>query len=448
MNHISFITEPAREIKVCRQVDVCIVGGSCTGLFAAVRAARLGLKTAIVEMDNCLGGVATSGLVNVWHKLTDEDRQTQIIAGLTQEILERLERVGAVNVSDDPNRLAKYELNTEELKIELDRLAQEQNVELFFHTMYCAPILEDDRLQGIIVENKDGRQAILADFFIDASGDGDIARDVGLTPFQYDHIQPPSPCYRMIGDGTGISIPKLIQKHGAEFGLKDDWGWDCGVPGLPQAMFRADTHVFGHACQRAKDLSLAEVEGRRQVRAVMDILRKYGEGRDFRLISLFSHLGIRDSVHYESEYQITGDEMMSGTSYSDTVAQGTYPIDVHHSDNAGITYRYLGGYEYIHNDRTSPPIVNQWRRDGAYARYYQIPFRTLVQHKVSNLIPVGRMINADASAFGAVRVMVNLNQLGEAAGVGAYLCLHHSCPVWQVDGKELRQLLIQGGSAL
>ena len=100
---------------------------------------------------------------------------------------------------------------------------------------------------------------------------------------------------------------------------------------------------------------------------------------------------------------------MAGTAYPDTVAQGTYPIDVHHSDNAGITYRYLGGYEYVHNDRCSPPQVNHWRTDGDYARYYQVPFRTLVQDKVRNLIPVGRMLNADASAFGAVRVMVNLN---------------------------------------
>lgn len=448
MENRQFITEPARNVKVCRQVDLCVVGGSCTGLFAAVRAARLGLKVLIVEMDNCLGGVAASGLVNVWHKLTDEDEHKQVIAGLTQEVLDRLDKVGAVAVSDDPKRLARYELNTEELKIELDRLAGEQGIELFFHTLYCAPILDGDRLQGIIVENKDGRQAILADFFIDASGDGDLARDAGLASFQYTHIQPPSPCYRMIGDGEGIGISQLIQEHGAEFGLRDDWGWDCKVPGLPQVMFRADTHVFDCACQRAKDLSLAEVEGRRQVRAVMDILRKYAGDRDFRLISLFSHLGIRDSVHYESVYQITGEELMAGTAYPDTVAQGTYPIDVHHSDNAGITYRYLGGYEYVHNDRCSPPQVNHWRTDGDYARYYQVPFRTLVQDKVRNLIPVGRMLNADEGAFGAVRVMVNLNQLGEAAGTAAYLCLHRGCPVWQAEGTEVRRLLAQGGSAL
>ncbi len=139
MDKQRFITEPARDIRVCRQVDLCVVGGSCTGLFAAVRAARLGLRVLVVEMDNCLGGVATSGLVNVWHKLMDEDEKKQVIAGLPQEVLDRLDRVGAVAVSDDPKRLARYELNTEELKIELDRLAGEHGIELFFHTLYCAP---------------------------------------------------------------------------------------------------------------------------------------------------------------------------------------------------------------------------------------------------------------------------------------------------------------------
>ena len=193
MDKQRFITEPARDIRVCRQVDLCVVGGSCTGLFAAVRAARLGLRVLVVEMDNCLEGVATSGLVNVWHKLMDEDEKKQVIAGLTQEVLERLDRVGAVAGSDDPKRLARDEGNTEELKIELDRLAGEHGIELFFHTLYCAALLDGDRLRGIVIENKDGRQALLADFFIDASGDGDLARDVGLTSFRYEHIQPPSP---------------------------------------------------------------------------------------------------------------------------------------------------------------------------------------------------------------------------------------------------------------
>lgn len=71
-----------------------------------------------------------------------------------------------------------------------------------------------------------------------------------------------------------------------------------------------------------------------------------------------------------------------------------------------------------------------------------------IQVKVANLIPVGRMLHADPGAFGALRVMVNLNQLGEAAGVAAYLSLQEEKRVDCLDGKAVRAQLQKGGSAL
>ncbi|MCC5788254.1 MAG: FAD-dependent oxidoreductase [Opitutales bacterium] len=56
------IQEPSRDLPIISEVDVCVLGGSCTGVFAAVRAARRGLRVAIVEKSNRFGGVATNGL--------------------------------------------------------------------------------------------------------------------------------------------------------------------------------------------------------------------------------------------------------------------------------------------------------------------------------------------------------------------------------------------------
>lgn len=58
------------------------------------------------------------------------------------------------------------------------------------------------------------------------------------------------------------------------------------------------------------------------------------------------------------------------------------------------------------------------------------------------------MIDADRKAFGALRVMVNLNQCGEAAGVAASLCLDRSRPVQKTDIAEVRAELNRGGSLL
>ena len=75
------------------------------------------------------------------------------------------------------------------------------------------------------------------------------------------------------------------------------------------------------------------------------------------------------------------------------------------------------------------------------APYYQVPFRILVQEKISNLIPVGRMLNADQGAVGALRVMVNLNQLGEAAGIAAYLCVNEQTDIQKICGKSVQKAL-------
>ena len=85
---------------------------------------------------------------------------------------------------------------------------------------------------------------------------------------------------------------------------------------------------------------------------------------------------------------------------------------------------------------------------GDYAKYYQIPFDILVGERYHNFIAAGRMLNADMSAFGALRVMVNLNQIGEAAGVAAYLAVDRSQTVQEIDGTAVTELLRKGGSAL
>ena len=86
---MAVIREAPRETPVAADVDVCVVGGSCTGVFAAVAAARLGARVAIIESNGFFGGVATASLVNIWHSTHDIHNKQQIIAGLTAEVIER-----------------------------------------------------------------------------------------------------------------------------------------------------------------------------------------------------------------------------------------------------------------------------------------------------------------------------------------------------------------------
>lgn len=445
---MKYIKEPAKDVPVVHETDICIVGGSCTGIFAAVRAARLGAKVAVVEKQNCFGGVATAALVNVWHSLYDEPRKRKIIAGLTEEVIDRLRKREAVHESDD--RTNSFRLNTEELKIELDELVTENGITPFLHTFYANPYVDDGELEAIIVENKTGRGAITAKVFIDATGDADLCLDVGCPSYLPETLQPPTMCGKIYGMHTlaDWNWQRALTEHGPEFGLEEDWGWGGAIPGLPGIEMRADMHVFDVDTSQGDQLTKSEIEGRRKVRAMMDIIRKYGPAHSkIGLADLAAVIGARETSRIRGQYQLSGDDVLYGKEFDDAIAYGSYRVDIHHSDGPGITFRYLDGTEVVIPTRGGEKQVDHWREPiEKDPTFYQIPYRCLVQEKYPNVLMSGRMLDADKVAFSGARVMVNMNQTGEAAGVAAYLALDSKCAVQEVEIKKVQKLLEKGGS--
>jgi len=442
------IHETARNTRVIAEADICVLGGSATGVFAAVRAARLGARVVLVEKQNCFGGVATSGLVNIWHSLFDTEFKRQIIAGLTLETIERLRKRGAVDTTE--NDVDAFRLNTEELKIELDELVTEAKVKPYLHTFYVAPHVEAGRLAAVIVENKSGRGAIRAKYFIDATGDGDLCTHLGIPHVLPPHRQPSTTCAKLYGFHTlrGFDLNRAILDHKDEFGIPDPAGWRTYIPGIPEVSFHAETKAYGANCADADELTAAEIEGRRQVRAIMDIVRKYGPpGSKIALVALSSYIGIRETRHIRCSYRLTEEDVLTGRRFEDAIANGTYRVDIHHDDKPGITFRYLDGRELYFG--TGHRQEGRWRPETPEnPTFYQIPFRSMVPQGWNNLIVAGRAIDADRGAFGAIRVMVNTNQTGEAAGVAAYLALASGKSVAELDPAELRRLLAAGGSVV
>lgn len=446
---MNFINVPSKQIPITYEADLCVLGGSCTGLFAAVCAARLGLSVVVVEKLNCLGGTATAGLVNVWHSLLDTDYNEQIIAGITYEVEKRLENENALVVENNASVGCRF--NSARLSCLLDEMAKEEKIKVYLHTSYSEVLFENGKVNAIVVDNKDGKSAIKAKFFIDASGDGLIARDIGLKSFKHPYLQPPTSCYLMQGDTNNCSIDDLIKNHGEEFGLEEDWGWAGYIPGLENISFRADNHIFNVDCLSADDLTFAEIEGRRKAKAFTDLLKKYYDEKA-ELISLCQSIGVRDTAHYETNYKITEQDLLFGKQFEDTIAKGTYRIDIHHHNDNGITFKYLDGTVHTQYGRGERNEYSNWRDELGIseppAKYYCVPFKSLVQNEFSNFIAVGRMLNSDAGAFGALRVMVNLNQMGEAAGVAAYFCVDKNISIQQLNGVDVRNKLKQMGSAL
>lgn len=440
--------EPAREIPVLGEYDLCVLGGSCTGLFAAIRAARLGLRVAVIERMGCFGGVATLSLVNVWHSPLDEVFEKPIFAGLSLEVMERLKARGSVTERPRSPHYA-WAFNSAELQIALDELVVENAITPWLHTVLTAPYVENGRLTAVVVETKSGRGAIRARFFIDATGDGDLCHRLGLPTRRPKHRQPSTTCALFSGWDSleGTDWQKLIRDHGAEFGLPEGFAWGTRVPGSPLYML-AGTRVY-EDCSDAEGFTRAEMEGRRQVRAIRDLLQRHAPGAALTLQGLPARIGIRETRHVVCLHHLTGEEILHGRQFPDAIANGSYRVDIHHDSKPGITFRYLDGREsYVRPGH--PAVEGRWRPESAQnPTYYQIPYRALVpQGSYDNLLAAGRFIDADEQAHAAIRVMVNMNQTGEAAGTAAYLALKTGCAAAAVDAVKLRSTLAEGGSLM
>ena len=96
------------------------------------------------------------------------------------------------------------------------------------------------------------------------------------------------------------------------------------------------------------------------------------------------------------------------------------------------------------------PEISRWREEiEKDPTYYQIPYRSLVpDSRIENILYAGRMIDSESEAYSALRVMVNCNQMGEAAGVAAALAVEKSCTAANVDTKVLREQLLKLGAII
>jgi len=420
----AMLREPPRRTPVVHECDVCVVGGSCTGVFAAVATARLGAKVGLLEWNGFFGGVATASLVNIWHSLDDRAGKRQIIAGLTAEVIDRLRRRDAV--------AGKFVLNTEVLKLELDRLVAEAGIRPFLHTQFVAPFVEGGRMTAAIVEDKSGRRAIRARQFIDATGDADVVTRMGLEVYRRENVQPPTFCCILRGLGgirkkhRGFNVHKVIFDKKFPQAIRKGFAWSAAVPGGGDHTMLAGTRVFSADCSDADQLTEAELEGRRQVEAICDLLREhYTGGKGVPLASLAAKIGIRETRHARCLHTLTVGEVLGGKRFPDAIGNGTYPVDIHSADGAGVKFRHL--------------------KD---APFYQIPFSSLTPRGAANVLIAGRSIDADEGAFGAVRVMVNCNQMGQAAGVAAFLALDSNADVRKLDIPKLRATLKKQGAAI
>jgi len=198
------VAEAARTAPVVDRSDVLVVGGGPAGVSAAVAAARSGARVTLIERYPYLGGLASGGMVLVLDDMVNGAEITT--TGLVGEAIERLEKLGlAVSPPVEDRRVGwdvwrtwarwgchdfrahgkpqpivyAVAFDPDGWKRVSDDLVVESGVNLRLHSWFSEPIVEDGRVRGVVVETKAGRQALLAEVVVDATGDLDVAARAG-----------------------------------------------------------------------------------------------------------------------------------------------------------------------------------------------------------------------------------------------------------------------------
>lgn len=420
------ITEPAREIPVVADVDVLVAGGGPAGFGAAAAAARMGATVMLVERYGCLGGMATGGLVLYMDGLSDGTER--VIGGLCWESMEQLEaRRGLAQRGP-----LRYDVDSELYKVVLDQMCLEAGVRLRFHSWVVGSVVEDGTVKGLILESKSGREAVMANIVIDATGDGDVA---AFSKAEYDLGGMRIGLNMKVGgvdreryQGFAEANPEKARQLRAT--VREQGGFPIGMGPTPyskEGVFWVN--VIGLAERSgagprdgssyadywdgtlsavdADDLTHAEVELRRRLVDSLAFYRNNVPGyENVRLLSFASQIGVRESRRVRGKVVLTGKDVYGGREFDDAIGR------------AGIPGRAVS---------------------------YQIPYRALVPKDVSGLLIAGRCISADHEALGPLRVIPPMIVTGQAAGTAAFMSVELGIQPDQVDPAVLRRQLVSDG---
>jgi hypothetical protein len=442
---------------VAAEAEVLVAGSGPAGLAAAIASARNGADTLLVERYGFLGGNLTAGLVGPCMTSYSLDGQTQLIKGVFEEFVLRLERIGAaIHPSKVPagspyagfivyghDKVTPF--NPEAAKAVAMEMCLEAGVRLRLHTMVADSIVEGGTLAGIVTASKSGLEALRAQVTVDCSGDGDVAAWAGV-PFALGReedglTQPMTLFFRVSGVDDERAIA-YVQSHPDDyrpFASLVQQARERGEFPIPRrgvGMYRTlepgvwrinTTRVQRRLGTSADDLTQAEIEGRQQVQALMRFFRTWLPGFErCELLDTAAQIGVRETRRIAGEYTLTLDDLVSGRSFEDVVALAGYPVDLHSPTGDG------GG------------VSADWETANAY----QIPYRCLVPQGLDGLLLAGRCISATHEALAAIRVMPPAFAMGQAAGTAAAMAVRAGVPPRRVDVGALQRALLAQGAYL
>ncbi|MCL2814533.1 MAG: FAD-dependent oxidoreductase [Oscillospiraceae bacterium] len=441
----------------CFDTDVLVVGGGLGGLAAALGSARAGAKTMLLERNTYLGGVATAGMCcSVFNCLFTRGRKLAV-SGIPLEITDLLADSGGPGMSWRRHKgHVIYDL--ELAKLSLDKLAQNNAVQLLLETMVTDVAKENGRLTGVRFIGKGGAGTISAKAVVDATGDSDVAHMAGapLITIPREGFSRSSYCFRM-GNVDLDGFVDYFRNNPGQYPELMDIEWslaealaqyedngtflfphgggmqmDIMKKGIESGELKLSLGVYDtmdatqmHGIRNTKimhivtgytkisldafDISRAITDGREMAHHAAQFMRKRMPGFENAFVCGFAdNLGIRASRYIHGDFVFTAQMKSTPSRFEDAIGQGVVEVQ-----------------QKLHKAK------NAWGAQIFGDDVYQIPYRCLLPRNVDGLIMgAGRSVSADNPYL--LRVMATTMTIGQAAGIAAATSAK--------EGEELRRL--------
>lgn len=388
------------ETKIVKNCDVLVCGGGFAGISAALAAARAGKRVILLEKQYILGGLGTAGLVTIYLPLCD-GLGHQVSFGIAEELLKLSVSMGAEGEypsnwldSDDitkrTNMDFRYQVrfNPQLFAILVEQLLLQERVEILYGTYAVAVDKDQNRIRAVVIENKSGRQAILAKSVVDATGDCDIAYFAGAPT-------------KLFEQGNVLA---------AWYYYLDEAGYDLKMLGF-------------------SDVPDEEKQEGYQLQTLVKERFSGVEGDELSKMMQLSHASILNDIKKRR-----------------ILSPGLIPTTIATIPQIRMTRKLVGEY-VLHTTeehkffKDSIGMVSDWKKRGPV---YEVPFRTLYSKQVKNLIVAGRCTSVTDSMWDIMRVIPCCAVTGQAAGFAATMTDDFST----LDIGELQEKLMNAGVVL
>ncbi|MCH7225427.1 FAD-dependent oxidoreductase [Haloferula sp. A504] len=429
------------EPEAVGEYDLVVTGGGIAGTCAAVTAARLGLKVALIQDRPVLGG-NNSSEVRVW------------LQGARSK--EPWPRVGDVVAELEADSRAHYgPTNTAELYEDDKKLAVvkgEPNIDLFLEHRGNGVVMDGTRIRAVLAQStRSGRRfRIDGRWFADCTGDACIGALAGAD-FDLQEKNKMGPCNlwnvceckdtNAINTGTeeGTEVvpfprcPWALDLSDKPFpgrsGNKPDpnqlggWYWESGFDRDPI-----------EEMEYVRDWNFRAMYG------AWDALKNVDKVLPNHKLNWSAYiLGKRESRRLLGDVILDVDDLMKDRQFPDGCAPTGWSNDLHLPNP-----EYSKGFEGDAFISRAEHGLFPAHKDN---RPFWIPYRTLYSRNIDNLFMAGRCISVTHDALGAVRVMRTCGTQGEIVGMAASVCKEFGADprgVYQNHLKDLQKRMRAG----